>query len=274
MPAPALTRRQPEEIDFLKLFLFKRNEVTKQSVFILTIFPLFSAPVFGNSVFDDEEIALDPIGKIEYDYEEEYSDLENEILEEDLYVEDFYGDYDETFVPPSTPAPSKSSNPFGIDINFDDYKLSDIRNIEYDYSDYYDEYNEVETEAEEVSEQIENNEKKPYKVVVKNTENSFQPNLKYEYKILKQSNRPNYHQSYPATYFSPTQLKYMGLPQHHPTRGPRPPPSKTPSAAPSPLSINPLDTIINKFRGKVNFLVGAVTRRWQFPKVFGRIKTW
>ena len=83
MPAPALTPRQPEEIDFLKLFLFKRNEVTKQSVFILTIFPLFSAPVFGNSVFDDEEIALDPIGKIEYDYEEEYSDLENEILEED-----------------------------------------------------------------------------------------------------------------------------------------------------------------------------------------------
>ena len=68
----------------------------------------------------------------------------------DLYTEDFYGDYDETFVPPpKVELPDDpSSNPFGVDINFEDYELSDIRNVEYeyDYGDYNEEYNEIDTE--------------------------------------------------------------------------------------------------------------------------------
>ena len=66
--------------------------------------------------------------------------------EEDLYSEDFYGDYDDTFVPPPVVALKETSNPFGIDINFDDYKLSDIRNVEYeyDYEDYEEEIEENE----------------------------------------------------------------------------------------------------------------------------------
>ena len=51
--------------------------------------------------------------------------MEKEI--DDEYVEDFYGDYDETFVPPPVPTTPKTSNPFGVLINFDDYKLSDIK---------------------------------------------------------------------------------------------------------------------------------------------------
>jgi len=102
--------------------------------------------LFGNSVFENEEIALNPIREVEYDY----YDLDNALdgREEDLYSEDFYGDYDDSFVPPPVVALPETSNPFGIDINFDDYKLSDIRNIEYeyDYEDYEVDNNAVDEE--------------------------------------------------------------------------------------------------------------------------------
>ena len=69
-------------------------------------------------------------------------------MEEDLYTEDFYGDYDDTFVPPEPVTTPRNANPFGVAINFDDYKLSDIRNVEYEYD--YDEYEDTEIETNEV----------------------------------------------------------------------------------------------------------------------------
>merc|ERR1712226_983705 len=97
--------------------------------------------IFGNSDFDESRIPLNGIKDIVYDYDYDSYDS----YEEDLYSEDFYGDYDQTFTPPpkSKLPVVASSNPFGVpDLNFDEYALSDIRNIEYDY-DYDDEYNEV-----------------------------------------------------------------------------------------------------------------------------------
>ena len=252
--------------------------------------------LFGTSVFENETIRLNPIKDVEYDY----SDLDNEIPD-DVYTEDFYGDYDETFVPPPVETPPPSNNPFGIDINFDDYKLSDIRNIEYeyDYSNYDEEDNEIEDEPAPPASPppqgppglISEFNLDDYKLSdIKDIEYDYDdyyddldnevvdtkatainppaPVLKYKYKIIKTVHHaPS--SAGPVTYFTPTQLKYMGIKHHKqqqqpqiPSR-PRPRPQRT---RPKP---SVLDGIVSKVQGKVNFLVGAVTRKWKFPNIFG-----
>lgn len=254
--------------------------------------------LFGTSVFENETIRLNPIKDVEYDY----SDLDNEIPD-DVYTEDFYGDYDETFVPPPVVTPPPSNNPFGIDLNFDDYKLSDIRNIEYEY-DYanYDEEEDNEIEDEPAAPAPPAAQGPPglisefnlddYKLSdIKDIEYDYYdydddldnevvdtkatdikpaaaaPALKYKYKIIKTVNLPPSNAG-PVTYFTPTQLKYMGL-KHQKQQQPQAPPRQRPRPQRNRPKPNILDGIVSKVQGKVNFLVGAVTRKWKFPNIFG-----
>ena len=185
------------------------------------------------SAFDESKIPLSGIKDIVYDYDS---------YEEDLYSEDFYGDYDETFTPPakSDPPDAASSNPFGVDINFDDYALSDIRNIEYDY-DYDDEYNEIDVTP-------------PADQDIKtNSEERIPPFIHYKYKLLSPGKE--------YVRFTATQLKYMGI-QKQPRTPSRPP--RRPEKAPSPLHL-----LVSSLQNKLNFLVGVITRKVKLPKIVG-----
>ena len=245
--------------------------------------------LFGESVFENEKIALNPIGSKEYDY----YDLDNSLdeIEDDLYSENFYGDYDETFVPPPVVPLKETSNPFGIDINFDDYKLSDIRNVEYeyDYEDYVEEnlqdevvkspfggdiniedyklsdirnkeyeYDYNEDEDEKINE-INVDEKVINTVVSK-------PQIKYKYKIIK---------TIPPA-FVPHQYvirrpHHVRTPPHHPrpwrphVRPHRP---RRPAAPRPQRPADPFTAFAVNIRKKVDSIFKAVTKKFNFP---GRI---
>ena len=161
--------------------------------------------LFGTSVFENEKIALNPIGEIEYDYTEE---LDNDIpdVEEDLYTEDFYGDYDDTFVPPVPVTTPRNANPFGVAINFDDYKLSDIRNVEYEYD--YDEYEDTEIETNEVGDEAADIVRDGVSPdAINETGNTPTPPRP----VFQSQPRPQLKTKPQAPRFSPTQLQYMGM---------------------------------------------------------------
>ena len=181
----------------------RRIPLTHNQVWSLTFscsFWFFSLGLFGTSVFENEKIALNPIGEIEYDYTEE---LDNDIpdVEEDLYTEDFYGDYDDTFVPPVPVTTPRNANPFGVAINFDDYKLSDIRNVVYEYD--YDEYEDTEIDTNEVGD----GDADFSPDAITETENTLTPP-----RTVSQSDpRPHLNTNPHAPRFNPTQLQYMGM---------------------------------------------------------------
>ena len=211
--------------------------------------------MFGSSIFENETIKLNSIKDEEYDYDE----LDNEILD-DVYSEDFYGDYDETFVPPP-PAelPSEeSSNPFGMKINFDDYKLSNIRDVEYEYDyedyDYVDENeeNRIETKNKELDDA------NILKTDIETEMETSKPTLHLKYKILK-NGKPG-----TVSHLSPTQLYFMGIWNQlpHYTQLKRQP-------IPKKVDRSIFDSMISKVQGKVDFLVKAVTKKWKLPNIFG-----
>ena len=76
---------------------------------------------------------------------------------------------------------------YRIDINFDDYKLSDIRNIEYeyDYEDYEVDNNAVDEEEEDEEEEDEEDEKEEEINEVKVDQKVLKPPLRYKYKLLQ-----------------------------------------------------------------------------------------
>ena len=146
-----------------------------------------------------------------------------------------------TFIPPpkTEPPDVASSNPFGVDINFDDYALSDIRNIEYEYDDEDNDVDVVMVSPEVPDTKIKLEETKP-------------PVLHYKYKLFSPVKE--------YVRFTPTQLKYMGI-----QKQPRPPSRhRRPKKVPSPL-----DLLVSSVQNKLNFLVGALTRKMKLPKIVG-----
>ena len=122
-------------------------------------------------------------------------------MEEDLYTEDFYGDYDDTFVPPVPVTTPRNANPFGVAINFDDYKLSDIRNVEYEYD--YDEYEDTAIETNEVGD----GDADVSPDAINETENTLTPP-----RTVSQSHpSPHLNTNPHDPRFNPTQLQYMGM---------------------------------------------------------------
>ena len=245
--------------------------------------------LFGNSVFENENIALNPIGLKEYDY----YDLDNSLdeIEEDLYSENFYGDYDDTFVPPPVVPLKETSNPFGIDINFDDYKLSDIRNVEYEYD--YDDYEEEKEEDKIVKSpfggDININDYKLSDVKDKEYEYDYEdeedekineinvddkimstavrkPQISYKYKIIK---------NIPQTFIP---HRYVIRGPHHVTPPARPhrphyrrPYVRPHRPRPRPQPQRPRDPFTAfavNIRKKVDSIFKAVTKKFNFP---GRI---
>ena len=219
----------------------------------------------------------------EYDYYDVDNSLDEK--EEDLYSEDYYGDYDDTFVPPPVVPLKKTNNPFGIDINFDDYKLSDIRNVEYeyDYEDYEEETEENEIvenplgvdmmnkEYEYEEEEEEEDEKINEIDVDEQIINTFErkPQLTYKYKIIK----PNHQAFIPHHYVirRPHQVRAPPprLRPHHHTRV-RPwrpyvlPHRPQLPAAPQPHRA-PFTAFAVNIRKKVDSIFKAVTKQFNFP---------
>ena len=202
--------------------------------------------VFGVSVFDESTIPLNGIKDIVYDYYDSY--------EEDLYSEDFYGDYDETFSPPpEQEVPDvASSNPFGVDINFEDYALSDIRNIEYEYDyddDYEDnvEYNEVDVEPLS----------QPDPDLKIKLEETSPPVIHYKYKLFSPGKE--------YVRLTPTQLKYMGMMGvQKPAR-----PASHQSHQRRPTTTSPLELLVSSVQNKLDFLLGLLTTKMKLPKIVG-----
>lgn len=125
-----------------------------------------------------------------------------------------------------------------MEIDFDDYALSNIRNIEfeYEYDDYDEEYNVIEDLEDED---------------LKETQS---PVYQYKYKLL----------SPPEQYskFTPTQLKYLGVQKQH--RPHTPVRTFKPSTAAEPLAM-----LVNTFQRKVNLLVRAITNAIRVPGIIG-----
>lgn len=212
--------------------------------------------LFGPSVFENEKIALNPIGEIEYDYKEE---LDNDIpdVEEDLYTEDFYGDYDDTFVPPVPVTTPRNANPFGVAINFDDYKLSDIRNVEYEYD--YDEYEDTEIETNEVGD----GDADFSPDAINETENTLTPP-----RTVSQSHpRPHLNTNPHAPRFNPTQLQYMGM-VNRPHKPGHQHKQKQPSRLRSGVrGLGSLSGLVTALQAKVELLLRAVTRKLRIPHI-------
>ena len=232
--------------------------------------------LFGDSVFENEKISLNPIRLKEYDY----YDLDNSLdeKEEDLYSENFYGDYDDSFVPPPVVPLKETSNPFGIDINFDDYKLSDIRNVEYEYDyDDYEEENEIvkspfggdinindyklsDVKDKEYEYDYEDEEDEKVNEINVDSTAVRKPQISYKYKIIK---------NIPQTF----------IPHHYVIRGPD---HVTPPARPSRPHYwrpyvrphrarqpqrprDPFTAFALNIRKKVDSIFKAVTKKFNFP---------
>ena len=191
--------------------------------------------------------------ELEYDYEDEQQDGLN-----DLYSEYFYGDYDQSFDPP--PPPTKtlqtSSNPFGVEINFDQYELSDIRNVEYDYD--YDYENEVSNGIDADDEKI---------IVEEPT-----PPYKYKYKLISAPKESTRWTSTQMEYMGiqeqikPHKIKYIGIQEqikpHKAVRRPQ-------KVYRPPRPTNPLDQLANFFQTKVRSIVEVIRKQIRLPRVVG-----
>ena len=199
---------------------------------------------------------------IEYDYDEEEEDSAN-----DLYTEYFYGDYDETFEPPpeKTVPVASSSNPFGVDLNFDDYELSDIRNVEFEYDYDYD-YNDNEvstgddsTDEDLISDYDDND-----------NDDDDDDEGKYKYKLIKGPTE--------SIILTPTQLKYMGIQKENtekriktiqkqvkPQRIVRRPLKKSRPSRPT----TPLHQLVHFFQRKVDSIAEAIRKQIRLPRVLG-----
>ena len=192
---------------------------------------------------------------IEYDYEEEEEDSAN-----DLYTEYFYGDYDETFEPPpeKTVPVESSSNPFGVDLNFDDYELSDIRNVvfeydydyDYDYTDNEVSFGEDTTDEDMISDDDDEG--------------------KYKYKLIKGPTE--------SIILTPTQLKYMGIQKENTEYRIKTIQKqiKPQMIVRRPLKISrpsrpasPLHQLVHFFQRKVDSITEAIRKQIRLPRLLG-----
>ena len=183
---------------------------------------------------------------IEYDYDEEEEDSAN-----DLYTEYFYGDYDETFEPPpeKTVPVASSSNPFGVDLNFDDYELSDIRNVEFEYDYDYD-YNDNEvstgddsTDEDLISDYDDND-----------NDDDDDDEGKYKYRLIKGPTE--------SIILTPTQLKYMGIQKENTEKR-----IKTIQKQVKPQRI--VRRPLKKGKRKVDSIAEAIRKQIRLPRVLG-----
>ena len=185
---------------------------------------------------------------IEYDYDEEEEDSAN-----DLYTEYFYGDYDETFEPPpeKTVPVASSSNPFGVDLNFDDYELSDIRNVEFEYDydyDYTD--NEVSTGEDSTDEDLISD----YDDNDNDDDDDDDDEGKYKYKLIKGPTE--------SIILTPTQLKYMGIQKENTEKR-----IKTIQKQVKPQRI--VRRPLKKGKRKVDSIAEAIRKQIRLPRVLG-----
>ena len=185
---------------------------------------------------------------IEYDYDEEEEDSAN-----DLYTEYFYGDYDETFEPPpeKTVPVASSSNPFGVDLNFDDYELSDIRNVEFEYDydyDYND--NEVSTGDDSTDEDLISD----YDDNDNDDDDDDDDEGKYKYKLIKGPTE--------SIILTPTQLKYMGIQKENTEKR-----IKTIQKQVKPQRI--VRRPLKKGKRKVDSIAEAIRKQIRLPRVLG-----
>ena len=121
------------------------------------------------------------------------------------YTYDYdYDDYNEIDDETETEKPTIFPGVFGDSLNLDDFKLSDIKNVEYEY-DYDEDYNEIDEIDQET------------KIATK-----AKPPQEYTYKIIShppQNKQPSpvsrpsgtYSKIKTFTSFNPTQLKFMGI---------------------------------------------------------------
>lgn len=218
--------------------------------------------------------------------------------EEDLYSEDYYGDYDDSFVPPPVVPLKETSNPFGIDINFDDYKLSDIRNVEYEYD--YEEYEEDKEEDEIVKSpfggdiniddyKLSDVRNKEYEYDYEDEEDEkineinvdekiintivSKPPISYKYKIIKHIPQTFIPHQYVIR--RPHQVRTPARPPRpHYTRYTRPrrphvrPHRPRPASPPPQRPGDPFTAFAVNIRKKVDSIFKAVTKKFNFP---GRI---